>query len=95
MMKLRFTLIFAALFVTMMCDTRATQAARCSQPSAPYCATTYGSFTDEFEFSRCKSEMESYKDEVESYLSCLKRESTAVVNEYNEAVESFNRRTQQ
>jgi hypothetical protein len=51
------------------------------------------------DFDRCKREMQSYRDEVESYLSCLKRESEQLrrdsdgaISDYNDAVASFNRR---
>ena len=77
--------------------------AYCSEPSAPYCATRYGAFDDESEFRRCKREMESYQTETQDFLSCQKREaddllstmkrkSDSVIDDYNSAVESFNRR---
>jgi len=66
--------------------------ASCDKPDAPYCATTYGEFDDQDAFEACKSEMENYKTEVEEYLECQKRQSQAAIDEYNEAVESFNRR---
>jgi hypothetical protein len=66
--------------------------AYCSEPSAPYCASRYGAFDDQDEFRRCRSEMESYQSEVQDFLSCMKRKSDSVIQEYNSAVESFNRR---
>jgi hypothetical protein len=77
--------------------------AYCSAPSAPFCATRFGSFDDQYDFDRCKSEMDSYKNDAESFLSCqkreaddylatLKRKSDGVIEEYNSAVETFNRR---
>ena len=38
--------------------------------------------------------MESYKSDLESYLSCMKRESDSAIMEYNDAVASFNRRAE-
>lgn len=78
----------------------------CSKPDAPYCASRYGAFDDEYEFSRCKSEMESYKSDVEDFVSCVKREiedltrqaddltrqGDTAVDEYQDTVSSFNRR---
>lgn len=64
----------------------------CSEPSPPYCATEYGKFSDNYDFDRCKRDMESYQSEVEYYLQCLKRESQNAVDEYNSTVDSFNRR---
>jgi hypothetical protein len=66
--------------------------ASCYEPSAPYCATRYGAFSDEDEFHRCKREMESYKTEANDFLACTKREADDVIQQYNSAVESFNRR---
>jgi hypothetical protein len=67
-------------------------ASSCYQPSAPYCASGYGPFSDESEFDSCKSEMDSYQSETDDFLSCLKRESDDAIREYNDAVEAFNRR---
>src|SRR3974390_288353 len=53
----------------------------CSPPSAPYCATQYGPFDDTYDFDRCKSEMQSYKDEVESFLSCQRRDNERAIDE--------------
>ena len=77
--------------------------AYCSEPSSPSCASNYGSFDDEWEFDRCKREMESYKGEVEEFLRCNNNEAEAALqkarsdnddalSEYNNTVESFNRR---
>lgn len=54
--------------------------AYCSEPSAPYCASSYGRFDDEYQFSSCKREMESYQSEVEDFQQCHKRQ----VDEANE-----------
>lgn len=68
----------------------------CSEPTAPSCASRYGSFDDEWEFERCKREMDSYKDEVESYIDCnnqqARRENDDAISNYSSAVDSFNRR---
>lgn len=77
--------------------------AYCLQPSAPYCATQYGSFSDESDFDRCKREMESYQSDVERYMSCRNDEAQNAIDEansdnqkarseYSDAVSSFNRR---
>jgi hypothetical protein len=82
------TLILAAAVAFMTSSAWA----YCSEPSAPYCATRYGAFDDESEFRRCKLQMESYQTEAQDFLSCQKRKSDDVIQEYNSAVESFNRR---
>lgn len=77
--------------------------AYCSEPSAPYCATSFGSFDDEDDFDRCKREMESYQSDVERYMSCRNDEAQEAIDEansdnqkarteYSNAVDSFNRR---
>jgi hypothetical protein len=73
--------------------------AYCSEPSAPSCATRYGAFDDQDDFDRGKRQMSSYRSEADDFLSCtrreaddLKRKSDSVIEEYNSAVESFNRR---
>lgn len=77
--------------------------AYCSEPSAPYCATSFGSFDDEDEYDRCKREMGSYRSDVERYMSCRNDEAQEAVDEansdnskarteYSNAVDSFNRR---
>ena len=63
--------------------------AYCSRPATPSCPVL-GKFDSEWEFNSCKSEMESYQSDVDSYVSCLSRESSSVIDEYNEAVERFN-----
>lgn len=78
--------------------------AYCSEPSAPSCASRFGAFEDEWEFDRCKSDMESYKSDVEDFMSCERREAQDAVDEaerkaesaasdYSDAVDDFNRRT--
>jgi hypothetical protein len=78
----------------------------CSEASVPFCAERHGEFDDEWEFDRCKRDMESYKSEVEEYLTCrnaeaeeaieeARRDNEEAVSAYNDAVASFNRRAGQ
>ena len=77
--------------------------AYCSEPSAPYCASSYGQFDDQWEFDRCKREVENYASDVERYIDCRSDEANEAVrsaeydrqnaiSEYNNTVDSFNRR---
>jgi hypothetical protein len=66
--------------------------ASCSTPDAPSCASRYDKFDDQDEFDSCKREMESYKSEVEDFMSCLKREGDEAINDYDAAVQRFNSR---
>jgi hypothetical protein len=61
----------------------------CSRPTAPSCPMM-GKFDSDWEFNSCKSEMQSYQDDVERYGRCLAEEQAAVIREFNEAVERFN-----
>lgn len=84
--------------------------AYCSEPSAPFCATSYSEFQDQDEFDRCKREMEYYQGEVEDHFQCLqrdlnqtisdatneaKRKAETASSEYSDAIDSFNRRANQ
>ena len=88
--------ILASIALTFMtADARA----YCSKPDAPYCASRYGAFDDDYDFDRCKREMVSYRSDLEFFLDCLRRESEDLkrqgdeaTDDYNDAVESFNRR---
>lgn len=86
-MLMRLFFSFAALIASME-----SALAYCSKPDTPYCATRYGKFDNQYDFDRCKREMESYRIDVDSFLSCQRRESQQAIDEYNEAVNSFNRR---
>jgi hypothetical protein len=89
----------AILSIIVLLGASAPANAYCSSPSAPYCAARYGAFDSQDDFDRCKRQMSSYQSEAEDYLSCLRREadelkrkSDGAIEEYNSAVDSFNRR---
>lgn len=97
------TLYASILSITIVVSFGSKANAYCSEPSAPSCASNYGGFDDEWEFSRCKREMESYKDDVERFLQCNRDEAeeaarkarddnASAMSDYNDAVEAFNRR---
>lgn len=75
--------VAAKFFMTLaVCTPVSTGAwAYCYEPSAPSCASGYDRFQDEWEFSSCKSDMESYKSEIEDFATCKQRE----VEEANES----------
>jgi hypothetical protein len=39
--------------------------------------------------------MENYRIEVEDFLACQRQENQEAINDYNNAVESFNRRARE
>lgn len=76
-------------------------AANCFSPEQPYCLTAYGTFEDDYSFSRCRSDMDSFREDVGEYSRCLLQElddfadeqtekRDASVAEYEAAVEYFN-----
>lgn len=73
--------LVVALAVTLM---PAHALAYCSEPSTPYCASGYGRFDDEWEFRRCKSDMESYQSDVEEFIGCNNREAEEAAREAEE-----------
>ncbi|WP_413992419.1 hypothetical protein ACMDCR_10180 [Labrys okinawensis] len=66
--------------------------ALCSEPERPACSEQSGAFDDQSDYEECLSQMRSYKSDVDDYLQCMKRESDAALQAYNEAVDQFNSR---
>lgn len=62
----------------------------CTRPNAPYCLNRYSAFDDEWEFRRCKSEVERYLSDVDSYTRCLADEASDLRRESNDTVNRFN-----
>lgn len=75
------SLILVALFVLV--DVPAS--AYCLMPTAPPCASRYGKFDDEWDFQRCRREIESLRSETEQAMQCLR-------DQFSETVRAFNRR---
>lgn len=80
-----------AMLVSGALEARA-QLLWCQKPTKPYCADGYGAFSDEFDFQRCRTEVEEFRRSVRRYLECLRDESDAAVREINSVIEAFNRR---
>lgn len=62
----------------------------CSEPDEPYCLSRYGSFEEEWEFDRCRREVQNFVSEVEDFASCLDQAKQEKIDEANQAVERFN-----
>ncbi len=62
----------------------------CSEPTKPSCIDRYGTFDDELSFDRCKSEVESYLRNAQSYRSCLIDQVNNTKSEANAVVDKFN-----
>lgn len=93
---MRFAVILVAATVLVWSATSPSLAFYCRKPSAPSCAERYGSFDDDYEFDRCKREMEDFKSEVERFIDCNNQQARSdneeSISDYKDAVESFNRR---
>lgn len=61
------------------------------RPKPPLCATSFVSFSDQYQFQSCRSEMQDYQAKIERYGKCLEREYSEAISELNGAIESFNR----
>ena len=61
----------------------------CSEPSEPYCIDDFDGF-DRMEFESCRSDVESYLQNVEDYIDCMRREQQRVSEDANDVIEKFN-----
>jgi hypothetical protein len=93
----------AALAALLAVFATSEASAYCPEPSTPSCVGRYGEFDDQWDFDGCKREMESYKGEVEEFFRCnnnqagealrkARSDNDDALSEYNEAIESLNRR---
>lgn len=95
-----FRTIAVAAWLAAICSTASAYNFNCRQfqsfgrglerPDVPSCLQTMSFSHDEFTFSMCRNEMVSYQSDIDSYLRCLKSESTDAVEEADEAVQKFN-----
>ena len=89
-MTSKIILSLAAVLSLSLPSENARAAAYCSEPSAPFCVNSFGTYDDEWSFERCKSQVESYISDVEDYIDCLDREKIDVTDEANKTIERFN-----
>jgi hypothetical protein len=66
--------------------------ASCLEPRAPMCAAGDDNFASQEEFESCRGAMESYKADVEDFVSCLQDQSEDAMTSYREALSSFSTR---
>ncbi|GLS19194.1 hypothetical protein GCM10007874_22110 [Labrys miyagiensis] len=62
------------------------------RPDPPYCAKSFRSFADQYEFDSCKNEVLAYQSKMHDYQTCLVEESKDASDELNETINSFNSR---
>jgi hypothetical protein len=62
----------------------------CSEPSKPYCLDSFGDFSDQWEFEKCRSEVEGFVQKSKRYAECLSEARSDAVEKANTVVERFN-----
>lgn len=62
------------------------------RPEPPLCASSGFAFASEYDFGSCRAEMEEYSRKINGYFDCLVSEQKQAVEQFNEAVENFNRK---
>jgi hypothetical protein len=73
----------------------------CYEPNAPSCLSAYGTFDDQWSFDSCFRALDDYQQDVVEFSECLGRwvedttrqaqkESDAVVEKYQSAIEYWN-----
>ena len=66
----------------------------CSEPSEPSCVDMLGISRDEFSMSMCRSEIESYLSDIETYIDCrvgeLEDEQRQLRDDADRSIERFN-----
>ena len=60
------------------------------RPDKPSCIDYGLGFQSDVDFDLCRSQMQTYQNDMNSYLRCLKQESDEAVDEYNAAIRKFN-----
>ena len=83
-------LSIATLIVGFVFASDADASLYCSEPTEPSCISMLAISRDEFSFDTCRSEVESYLDEVRDYQQCLRDEINEKTDEANRVVEQFN-----
>ena len=66
----------------------------CSEPSEPYCVDGSGYFDDKYSFESCKSDVESYVQDIADYVECLRVEQNEKIQKSNDIMEKFNCRAE-
>jgi len=61
----------------------------CTRPEPPWCLHSLGT-ANRFDFDSCRSEMETYRLNVQQYVACLRKEQSTVLDELDEAIRKFN-----
>lgn len=81
-MKIILTLLFVVLSINAY--------AFCSEPSKPYCVSSYGNFNSSSEFESCKYNVERYVRDASDYMECLSKEINETQDEVKDVVNNFN-----
>ena len=79
-------------FALLVCSTSSPGSCACSPPLAPDCVSQPREFGDDYELHECKFAMEFYAASVTQFRSCLREADQKAIDDFDNAVKSFNRR---
>jgi hypothetical protein len=83
-------IIPAALALAVSASPPASGQMLCTAPVEPFCINRFGTFDDDWSFRSCRRDVETYREEVRAYLSCLRLEEERIISEVNRVIERFN-----
>jgi hypothetical protein len=63
---------------------------RCHEPPRPFCQENDTDFQTDWRFQMCRSEIESFRIQVQEFLDCQRRNEREVVESLNRVIEQFN-----
>lgn len=62
----------------------------CREPLEPDCQSRSWTFEEDYAFQRCRSEVELFVDEINSYVTCLTQAAQQAQGTANNVVDEFN-----
>ena len=90
---LRKTIVSAFIALTLAASTATPTAAIggfCMEPHKPYCVNSQSTYDNDYSFSSCRSQVQTYIRSVNSYVDCLRDEQRSAIAESNKVVDYFN-----
>lgn len=84
---MRFSL---ALLLTILVSASPALAAYCSEPSEPYCLDILDDASDRSDIESCRWEVESFVSDSQEYVRCLKQAADEAVEKSNDSITKYN-----
>lgn len=82
--------LFPVVAITLFLTASDALATLCFRPDPPRCADYLTASSSGSEFDNCRSEIESFRDEVREFIDCQGRERDEVLQELEDEVRQFN-----